>query len=297
MICRFKISRLLKFSLAAVLTILIAVWILFAKLKPNTKAKTLKIGVMPDLDSIQVAVALSYCENVEIVLFTDALSRSAAFRSGAIDLCVSDLLTAISEITNGRNDKILTTTSGRYCLVSTKSQIEQIDTVGISSGTVIEYTTDLLFNEKTVEKIPISSISARASALKNRNISAAVLPEPFATFTLSSEIKILAEYNEENIGIISCNEKAYQKKQPQITEFLKAFNKAADVIAASPDSEIVKSAMQSLSIGEAFGRLKLPSYRYAALPDDTAIISACEYLSKNGICTPDRNAVNKALST
>ncbi len=289
-----KLLRILKILLAASLTLLIAVWITVAKLKP--KPKPLKIGVMPDLDSVQVAVALSFCENVELVLFTDPLSRSSAFRSGAVDLCVCDLLTATAEISGGRNDKILTTTSGRYAVISKEQNIKDIRSVGISNGTVIEYTADRLFKDKIIQKAPISSITARASAVISGSVAAAVLPEPYATLSTSKELKILAQVQEENVGIISCNEKAFKKKQPQIAEFLKAFDKAADKINASPDCELVKEAMENLSIGEAFGRVTLPTYRYATPPETAEVERVCDYLLQNGICNPDPEAVKHALS-
>ena len=289
-----KLSRALKILLAAALTLLIAVWLLFLKLKP--KPKVLKIGVMPDLDSIQIAVAVSFCENVELVLFTDAVSRSAAFRSGAVDLCVSDLLTATAEISSGRPDKILTATSGRYSVISKESDISNIESIGLSSGTVIEYTADRIFESKTIQKVYISSISARASAVLNGNVTAAVLPEPYATLSLSKELFIIAEQTEESVGIISCTESAYKKKQRQISDFLKAFDKAADVINNAPESDAIKQAMNTLSIGEAFVKVKLPIYRPATPPEKAVIDDVCSYLLENGICTPDKKAVSNALS-
>lgn len=290
-------SRNRKFILILiVIMVLVIVATCFFALK--NRPKTLKIGIMPDMDSVQVVVAAKLCDNVETVLFTDAVSRSSAFRCGAVDLCVSDILTAVCEIGGGRDDCILTVTSGRYSLVSHRQYTTlENQTVAISQGTVIEYAADRLLKDIPFRKVPVNSITARISALKSGNVSAAVLPEPYASLSLTPEFYIAAECEEQDIGILSCSGKALTEKRQLIEEFLLSFEKSAEMINLDPECEAVREAFQDLSLPEAFGNVRLPTYRPPKKPTEKAIIDVCDYLEENNICTPDRKGIEKSLSS
>ncbi len=252
---------------------------------------TLKIGVMPDVDSVQAAVAASLCQDAEIVLFTDAYSRSAAFRNGSIDICISDMLTAVREINGGLENKILTTTSGDYCLVSRFNSLEDCATaVGISTGTIIEFCAHKIFGSHPFNPVPISSIPARYSALLSGSVTSCILPEPYASLCIKQGYSIVSNIGQNELGVLTANEKSV-KKQKQITEFLECFEKAADICNTS-NRPYIERALQELSLPL---DTKLPNYKYVSLPSDNTVFDVLTYLLKTDNITLDSSKVKDSF--
>ncbi len=258
----------------------------------SNKRTTLKIGVMTDVDSVQVAVAAHLCKNVEIITFADSFARTSAFRNGSVDICVSDMLTATREINGGQNNKILTTTSGDYCLVSRYDNLpESALSVGISTGTVIEFAADKIFAETSFKKIPISNISARYSALLLGTVNSCVLPEPYASLCEEKGYKILSRMGQNQLGVLTLSEKSVGKSD-LVNEFLKGFEQAAEICNTLPYSREVTNALTSLSLPQ---NTKLPTYKNVCLPSDSTVNELITYLYKTDKILIDSNKITGAF--
>lgn len=277
-----KPSLLSVFSFVTVICLILCAAFLIPSLLIPQKAK-LRIGVMPDVDSIQAVVAADMCKDAELVYFSSAVARSAAFRSGSIDVCVSDLITAVTELNSGFDERILTVTSGRYCLVSDCSDITELNgkKIAISSGTVIEYTAWRLLKDINVQTVPVPVISARYEALKNGDADAAVLPEPHATSAALDGFNILNSLENSGVGVLVGRTEALTAKSDIVSSFLSAWDTAADMInkSAGGDGLLISDAAQRLSLAENGIKNILPQYSPVFLPPEDAVNSVCEYLA------------------
>ncbi len=278
-----KIFIILGCALAAITVIIAAVL---------SRKPVLKIGVMPDVDSVQVAVAASLCENTEIILFTDAFSRTSAFRNGSVDVCISDMLTVSREISGGRKDMILTATSGDYCLVSRHNTLSQAArSVGVSTGTVIEFAAHRIFDKTQFNKVPVQSITARYSALISGSVDSCILPEPYASMCAEQGYNILSRLGQNDLGVLVLNQKSVKNK-PQIENFMRCFNEAADICNLNPNGTEVSRALSLLSLPS---DTKLPTYKKAILPSGETVEAVATYLLITDNTEIDCNGVKKSF--
>ena len=85
---------------------------------------TLKIGLMPDTDSVPFIIAQEkgyFAEeglNVELHSFKSAMDRDSALQSGNLDGAVSDLLAVAFAKDGGFDVKVTSMTDGSYKLVA-----------------------------------------------------------------------------------------------------------------------------------------------------------------------------------
>ncbi|MEG1887506.1 MAG: hypothetical protein RR177_05200, partial [Oscillospiraceae bacterium] len=194
----------------------------------------LKVGVMPDYDSIPLAIAVSqgYIDDIAITVpFKSALDRDSAFYSGAIDVCVTDLMSVILAIDADREINVLTVTNGKYCLVGDKSNksVNSLEnkSIGISSGTIIEYSASLL-TKNAGKYINVPNISMRSALLINGDLQAAVLPEPYAGYCIQNGCNLIDSTKGIGLGVIIANK---QKKNKEKSEkLIIGYDKAVDYI-------------------------------------------------------------------
>lgn len=248
---------------------------------------TIKIGVLPDVDSIPIAVAQAngYLENCEIVPFKSAVDRSAAFRTGSIDLAVSDLITTICEYETLNGIKILTGTCGRYCLVSSSQNKDNqvtLNSVAVSSGTVIEFIGERFQKKLGINwqqpSIPI--IPTRLEAVLNGQVDGAILPEPYATIAVNKGCNRLLSYESCDIGVIVANKNAVTKKNDLIEQFLNSYDKAVQDLQYGT-ADILK-AIEILGLPAETDITALPTYKKSALPDSDSVDFVSSYLFDRG---------------
>ena len=157
---------------------------------------TLKIGILPDLDSLPILAALkdglyqSAGLSVELVSFKNPVERDAAFQAGTLDGIVSDTLGAVFSVLGGGDGVIVSITTGRYGLAaSPKSGYTSIrdlagKNIGISSNTVIEYVASTLMTEardcrrKPSIPLAVAQMPVRLELLLADTLPGACLPEP-----------------------------------------------------------------------------------------------------------------------
>jgi len=87
-------------------------------------AAPLKVGVLPDLDSLPIILAskeglfAAQGLDVELVSFRNPVERDAAFQAGRLDGIVADTLGAIFAVAGGGEGVITSVTTGRYGLAA-----------------------------------------------------------------------------------------------------------------------------------------------------------------------------------
>lgn len=266
---------------------------------------TLRIGVMPDLDSIPLMVAAlaGYLpEEIQLEVYKSPVERDSALYSGHLDGAVSDLLAAFLAASGGKPYKALTVTDGCYRLVAgEKAGVENIEDlrgkkVGMSVHTIIEYAADRLLtagglSPAEVEKTAVPSIPTRLELLSTGQLDAAVLPEPYASAAIAAGGRLLGSSADLHMdaGLLLFSDQALSQKQDLLAALLKGYNRAAEELNSGAAD--LAGAADALGLPASLTPDQLPAYRSTVLPGDADAKAAADWLADTGILT-DRPALS-----
>ena len=262
------------------------------------QVQNLRIGLMPDVDSIPFLIAQEKGyfreEGVSVTLehFKSAMERDSALQSGKLDGVVSDMLAEAFAKSGGFDTVITSLTTGSYKLVINKNEpaasvrdLKNKD-VAISKNTIIDYVTDRILTDgglaaADMNKIVIPQIPARLEMLKNNKIAAATLPEPMATIAVKNGAKVLksSEQLALNPGVLIFTTQAVNEREEQIRAMYRAYNKAIDYLAAEPVENYVDLLISKGGFpNDVKGALVLPQYKKPAAPDQKDIDDVVAWL-------------------
>jgi len=264
---------------------------------------TLTVGLLPGTDAIPFIIAKEkgFFEKqgieVKLEVFKSAKDRDAAFQSGALDGVATDEV-AVTLYQNGGFDvKITGITDGDFILVAGKgSSIKSIDDlkgkkIAISEKTVIEYTLDKLLemnsiNPDEVDKVAIPAIPTRLEMLKNNQVDAALLPEPFSTFAIKEgAIMINSAYREGRYpNVFVFTQKSIDAKGKEISKFYKAYEEAVEYVNNTAIAEYEDIVIKTIGYPEEMrGKIELPEFRESVIPADSDLQLAIDWSVKKGL--------------
>jgi len=259
---------------------------------------SLTVGVLPDVDSIPLIIALQqgYFEDegveVRIEKFTSAADRDSALQSGAIDGAVSDMLAAAFAAQGGFEVKITSLTNGSYKMLAGPSMENSNDIAGrsiaISTNTIIEYSTDKMLEELSlrpgdVSKTAIPQIPVRLEMLSNGQVDLATLPEPLASSALKSGARILSSTDRLGInpGVLLFTAGTVENKFELLKAFYSAYNKAIDYLQKTRLADYYPVLVGQLSFPEGIAEvLELPSYTQASTPSRDDFEGVMQWLTQ-----------------
>lgn len=274
-----------------------------AKESADASKQTLNIGAMASVDSVPIVIAneKGFFEKeglkVNFQSFKSAKDRDAAFQAGNLDGIIGDEI-AISLYQNADFDvKITGVTDGDFMLIaSSKSGIKSIGdikgkSVAISEKTAIEYTLDKILEKNSMEpadikKSIVPAIPTRLEMLRNNNVDAALLPEPFATLAINDGgILLGSAMNMDSYpSVTAFTQKSIDTKPNEIKAFYKAYNEAVDYINNTPISEYEATIIKTVGYPDDMkGKITLPKFRKNILPSEAEIKSAIDWSVKNGL--------------
>jgi NitT/TauT family transport system substrate-binding protein len=306
-----KLKKLLCIITASVIALSTAAC---SPVKENTSAsndtkKTLNFGAMASVDAVPIVIAnekgFFKKEGVEVNLqsFKNSKDRDAAFQTGSLDGVICDYI-AISLYQNADfNVKITGVTDGDFMLIAgAKSGIKSINdikgkSVAISEKTSIEYSLDKILEKNNlspqdVKKSIVPAIPTRLEMLKNNNVDAALLPEPFSSLALSDGGTLLGSASKLGsfTSVTAFTQKSIDDKSAEIKAFYKAYNEAVDYINNTPISQYEDIIIKAVGYPESMkGNIKLPKFKKNTLPKDSDVQAAVDWTVKNGL-------VKKALT-
>ncbi len=273
-----------------------------AKNEPEVK-NTLTVGLTPAVDAIPFIIAKEngYFEkqglDIQFEVFKSAKDRDAAFQSGALDGALSDIVGVCLYQNGGFDVKITSMTDGDFLFVAGKdSGIQSMQAlkgkkVALSEKTVIEYTLDKMLEKngikpEEIEKVAIPAIPVRLEMLKNNQVDAALLPEPFATFALKDGALLLdTAYSEGMFPAVSVfTQKAIDAKGKEISAFYAAYDEAVEYVNKTPIAEYEAIVIKTIGYPEDMkGKIELPEYRKTILPTDSELAAAIDWAVKKGL--------------
>ncbi len=221
----------------------------------HAQGRELKIGILPDADSLPLLVAESARDfeaegvSVKLVRFQNPVERDAAFQAGAVDGVIGDILAAILAAQGGFDVRITSLTDGQYGIVTgPDSGILSLKDlagkpIGLSTNTIIHYMVDTFMTKAGVppEKIlglAIPKMPVRLEMALGGQTAAAGLPEPLLTAAKTRGGRILASTDDSGLraGVIFFSRKAADSKQPEIRAMYRAYWRAARAINADNDA-------------------------------------------------------------
>lgn len=288
------LSRLVGFALLTV--------ILLASCGKNSSQKAtdsaqhhFTLGAMASVDYLPFAVAFdkgiydSLGLDLQIERFFSPVERDAALQGEALDGTVTDYTSAallnaaqLPIVLDMKCDGAFRLIVGRGKSISSLQDLKG-KKLALSSNTVIEYTTDKLLAQvgitpEEVEKVEIAKIPLRLEMLRNGEIDAAVLPEPFATMALESGLVSLISTKELGINLtgIALTRDAAERKET-LDLLHQGYNLGVQYMQQHPRAEWVKVLSQELGIPESVGlSMELPDFSPAMPPmeQDLAAMNA-----------------------
>jgi NitT/TauT family transport system substrate-binding protein len=277
------------------------------KSENSKESQTLKIGVMPDVDSIPLIIAQheGYFEkegiHVELEHFKSAIDRDTALQTGNLDGAISDMLAVVFFNDNGFDVKITSKTDGSFKLIAGKnsaiSSVEEVigKNIGISRNTIIEYLTDRILTSSnipvnSIEKVAIPKIPTRLEMLKNEKLDLATLPEPLASIAIASGGIMLSGSDTLNInpGVMIFTQDSINLKEKEIQGFYNAYNKATTYL----QTENMESYMDVLIKEAGFppvvkDTLILPNYSKSHMPSKNELVDVLKWLKSKDLTEND----------
>ena len=259
---------------------------------------TLKIGLMPDTDSVPFIIAQEkgyFAEeglNVELHSFKSAMDRDSALQSGNLDGAVSDLLAVAFAKDGGFDVKVTSMTDGSYKLVAApgaeKLSVKELagKEVAVSRNTIIEYVTDHILESNSmsgddIAKVVIPQIPTRLELLQSSKLAAATLPEPMASVAVHNGCRFITGSDELGInpGVILFTGKSTKEKRAEIQAMYRAYNKAVAYLNSTERAEYIDLVVEKSGFPPAAKEaLVLPVYHTAALPKENDVTDCIAWL-------------------
>lgn len=275
--------------------------------KTNEQAgDVLRIGVMPSIDHLPIAIALEhgYYDSLglqlELVRFSSPMERDAALQAGEIDGAVSDYTTVMLQNQKGLPVQLLFAMDGTFAFVANPAaSINSVvdlrgKRVGLSSNTVIEYATDKLLagvqiQPKDIEKVEVQKIPLRLEMIAKGELDAAVLPQPFAQIALDRGLVHIPGIlgvgaGQIHVTALALNADKVKDKRAAISKLVVGYNKAADYLNNNAISQWAAVAARELKVKEdVVSRMSFGLFAPATAPAASDIEAVAQWLQAKGL--------------
>ncbi len=290
----------------------LALFVFVAACSPQSQSSEsvkLRIAVLPILDALPmyVAQANNYFEEqgveVEFVPVSSAAERDQVMTAGQADGMINDLVSTV--LYNQDTTQIQIVSFARTAtpefpqfriLAARDSGISEVDDlkgveIGISEGSVIEYTTDRLleaegFSPLDIVTIAVPSIPVRMSLLDSGELSAANLPDPLASLAIQGgAVAVVDDSSHPEFGNseISFRKSVIDANPEAIRGFLAAVDKAVQEINADPARWDELLTEQSLVPAPLIGSYKIPTFPSGNLPSEAQWTDVIEWSLAKGL--------------
>ena len=255
---------------------------------------TLRIAVLPILDALPMYVAQEngYFESngieVEFIPVGSAAERDQVIAAGQADGMINDLISTL--LYNQDTTQIQVVSFARTAtpdfpqfriLAAKDSGISAVEDlkgieIGISEGSVIEYTTDRFleaegFQPIEIITIAVPSIPIRMSLLDSGELMAANLPDPLASLAIQNgAVSIIDDstYPQYGNSLISFQKTVIDANPEAIRGFLAAVEEAVQEINPDPSQWNELLTEQKLVPAPLIGSYNVPTFPTGSVPSE-----------------------------
>ena len=274
---------------------------------------SLKLALIPVLDSLPVYVAQQeglfdkHGLQVEVIPVPSAPERDQIISAEQADGMVNEILS--TQLYNKDDTRIQIVRFARTAtadsalfriLASGNSGIETADglkgvDIGISEGTVIEYLTNRLLQEKgfqpdEIKTIPVPKISERMALLGTGELKAAMLPEPLSSLAVQSGARVVLDDTikpEISNSVYSFRKAAIEQNPDAIRAFLTAIEEAVALINADPQKYSNLLVEQKIVPAPLAGSFQVPQFVTAGVPTQAQWEDVLAWAKETGIISTD----------
>jgi len=246
----------------------------------------INFGVMSDVGAVPFLIAEKegfYEEagvDVNITVFRSALDRDTALQTGNLDGAMADMLTILFYKESGMDFKMTSSTYGNYRLISSpnlnKKDFSALDSpqVGISSNTVIDFSTDLVISklgmDDKVEKVAIPQMPVRLEMLYENSLDGSTLPEPLAYTAKFQGGEVIGDTEELNLypGIVIFSSDILDEQSQTLVKFYEGYNMAVEYLNKTDKNEFYDYLVEELGFSENIkDSFEFPEFTKREAPD------------------------------
>jgi NitT/TauT family transport system substrate-binding protein len=163
--------------------------------------------------------------------------------------------------------------------------------IGISEGTVIEYSTDRILEKAglspdEIATIAVASIPDRMNLLQSGQLLAANLPDPVASLAImNGAISIIDDSSLPEVGtsVITFSVTSLEEKYSAVKRFLAAIEKAVDDINEDPTQFNDLLADKGFVPAPLLEGYQLPAYVTASIPSEAQWQDALDWALEKGL--------------
>jgi NitT/TauT family transport system substrate-binding protein len=304
--------------------VLLSLVIILSACAPQQTAGTLKIAVLPIIDTLPMYVAqqeglfAKNGVNVEFIPVASAPERDQLLAASGADGTINETLAVMLFNKESLQMQVVryalrpTEDSGHFfILASPKSGIDSVDglkgvEIGVSQGTVIEYVTERLlqadgFTSDEIKTIAVPKIPDRMALLASGELQAGVMPDPLASLVVSQGGVIVADdssHPEYGFSVISFRKDVVDKNPEAIKGFLAAIEESTALLNAEPAKYKNVLSEQKLVPPPLIEAYQAPVFPTAGVPTEAEWNDALNWLKEKGILTTPisyEDSVNASL--
>jgi NitT/TauT family transport system substrate-binding protein len=292
---------------------LLALLLLLAACGGEEEPVTLKLAMLPIMDTLPAHVAQEQGyfadENlvVEFLPVGSAPDRDQLIKSGQADGMVNELLSTM--FYNSESPEVITVRYARkatpqfphfYILAASDSDINTVEEmsgheIGISEGTIIEYSTDRLLQEAGLstgdyETIAVPRIPDRLALLGSGELAAANMPDPAAALAIQSGATVViddSKYPQYGHSVYTFHKELVDENPAAIRGFLNAIERAVSDINNDKDQWSDLLSEKNLVPPPLLGNYTVPDFPTAGVPTEEQWTDMLQWAQVKGYLSGD----------
>ena len=268
----------------------------------------LTIGLMPLVGSFPIVLAhyLGYFEDegltVYLESFSSAANRDAALQAGELDAATVDLVAVGLFIDAGLPIRTTGSTVGCFTLVANEGfySIEDLadETVVISYNTAVDFVLDQMvqlagFELDHIERAIIPAIPERMELLREGQVTAALLPDPWSTIAIADGLyDVINTFDIDfNPFVKAFTDELLEDRPADVQAFYRAYNRAIDFINTTPLEDYFHIMIDVIGFpADIADHLVLPEFTHNQMPTDDVLDATILWLLSRDLVSEDMTA-------
>ncbi len=272
---------------------------------------TIRIGVLPILDALPMYVAdeQGYFEeegiSVEFIPVSSAAERDQLMQAGQIDAMINEMISTMfyneneAQIVVVRFARVPTAAYPQFRILAAEtSGVLSVDDlkgveIGISEGTIIEYTTERMlqaegFSPGEIRTVAVPRIPDRLALLQSGELPAANLPDPLASLAIQGGARVILDdtrHLQFSHSVISFSARFVEQNGEAVRAFLAAVEQAVGDINADKErwSEVLTE--RNLVPAPLIGAYTVPDFPAASVPSQSLYEDSLAWVRGKGLIT------------
>ncbi len=272
----------------------------------SADSTTLKIGIMPSVDYLPIAVAQEqgfFKRPIKLVRFSSPMERDAALQTAEVDASVTDYMGAMLLHAKGLPISLSVACQGSFRLVFGRDdKLTDIPHlrgkhIGLSSNTLIEYATERALVDATGKpfsytRVEVQKIPIRLEMLRSGELDAAILPEPFASTGQAlglHAIEVPGGLTQGITGLLFQNK--VLERSDDLRAFVAGYNEAVSFMQSHPRSAWIGALGKLLGITKQQAeQIQLPDYQPVTAPSPEALQPILSWMKEKKLVPQDYTA-------